>query len=198
MPTARCPAVFARRPGPRKLDLLQGSIVGAHANGLWPHLTDLARWPHFLRDARGRGCVRAERLPNPEGQVDPLQPLLGTRWRLAFSNGFEGEFQVTYWSEPAQISLGLVPGTRRGPKGVEGMIFDLDFFPQPDGTTKLWFGALVMLEKGFRPGLFAAWPQREVQGWVQGFHDRVGSEGPGLAGGVRTRKQMEAAAAPGR
>lgn len=178
---------------PRKLDLLKGSIVKAHANGLWPHLTDVTRWPAWLRDGRGRaGLASVEPLGQP-AVVDPLQPELGKRFRFRFTNGFEGEFQVTYWVEPAQISLGLVRETRLRSQGVDGMIFDLDFFPQADGTTKLWFGALVMLEKGFRPGLLASWPKRDVQAWVDGFHRRIVAEGPAMAGNVRTRKQMEAA-----
>lgn len=185
--------------GPRKLELLQASIVPAHANGLWPHLTDVARWTHWLRDASGqRGLARVEKLPHAPGAVDPRQPELGQRFRFHFTNGFVGEFQVTYWVEPAQISLGLVPATRQQARGVEGLIFDLDFFPQADGgTTKVWFGATVLLERGFRSGLLAAWPKREVRAWVGGFHRRVAAEGPALAGDVRTRKQMEAAARSG-
>jgi hypothetical protein len=180
--------------GPRKLDLLKGSLIQAHANGLWPHLTAIERWPEWLREPRGtEGLERVERLPSEPGRVDPLQPELGRRYRFTFSNGFAGEFRVTYWLEPAQISLGLVPATRTPDHGVEGMIFDLDFFPQPDGATKLWFGALVMLEKGFRPSLFASWPRRDVQAWVDGFHARAVAQGPALARGVTTRRQMEAA-----
>jgi hypothetical protein len=187
--------MLGRPPGPRKLDLTKGSLVQAHANGLWPHLTDVARWPSWLRSPNGRhGLASAVPLPTAQGSVDPLQPELGLRWQLAFTNGFEGEFRVTYWVEPAQISLGLVPGTAQGAQGVEGLIFDLDFFPQPDGSTKLWFGATVLLARDARPGLFAAWPKRTIASWVEGFHRRAIAEGPALAGGVRTRKQMEAAA----
>lgn len=178
----------------RKLDLTKGSIVTAHANGLWPHLTDVARWTHWLRDARGRSGLEHVDLLTATGGVDPLQPELGRRFRFRFTNGFEGEFKVVYWQEPAQISIELVRETRKGARGLEGIIFDLDFFPQADGTTKVWFGALAMLEPGVRPGFLASWPKRDLQSWVDGFHRRVIAEGPGLAGDVRTRKQMEAAA----
>ena len=179
-------------PGARKLDLLRGSIVQAHANGLWPHLTDVTRWPEWLRDARGReGLLRVEPLGTPSGTIDPLQPELGKRFRFTFSKGFVGDFQITYWLEPAQISLGLVRETRKDSHGIEGMIFDLDLFPQPDGATKLWFGALVMLEKDFRPSFLSPWPKRTILGWVEQFHARVGKQGPQMAQGIRTRKEME-------
>ena len=183
------------RPGPRKLDLLQGSMVQAHVHGLWPHLTAVERWPEWLRSpSGGEGLAKVAKLPTPPGTVDPLQPELGQRYRFEFTNGFAGDFQVTYWTEPSQISLGLVKGTAVHAQGVEGLIFDLDFFPQADGSTKVWFGALVMLEPRARPGLFAAWPKRTIGGWVKGFHRRLVAEGPALAKGVRTKKQMEAAA----
>jgi hypothetical protein len=178
-------------PG-KKFDLARTSVVHASANGLWPHVTDVARWPEWFRDASGRhGLAKAEKLPTPPGTVDPLQPELGQRWRLAFTNGFEGEFRVTYWLEPAQISLGLVKETRKASQGIEGLILDLDLFPRPGDVTQLWFCALVMMEKGVKPGFFARWPRREVQAWVDGFHERLVAQGPALAGGVKTRKEAE-------
>lgn len=177
----------------KKLDLTQSSLVPASAQGLWPHLTDIARWTRWLRSPdRRQGLEAVEALPHTPS-IDPRQPELGRRFRFRFTNGFAGEFRVVYWVEPAQISLELVPDTRQAPRGVEGLIFDLDFFPQPDGSTKLWFGALVLLEKGFKPGLLARWPKREVQSWVEGFHARAVAEGPALTKGARTKKEVAAA-----
>lgn len=164
--------------GPRKLDLTRATNVRAHVDAMWPHVTDLARWPAWFRDARGHGLRSLEPLPSARGKVDPLQPELGQRYKLAFTNGLAGEFQVTYWVEPAQISLGMVKEAPRDGHGLEGFIIDCDLFPQANGTTKLWFGALLLLEKGFRPGPLARWPKREVQAWVDGFHERVAAEAP--------------------
>jgi hypothetical protein len=181
-------------PG-KKFDCARSSMVPAHANGLWPHVSDLRRWPAWFRDARGGGLARAEPLPTPPGTVDKLQPELGQRWRFAFTNGLEGDFRVTYWFEGAQLSLGLVPETRQGARGLEGLILDLDLFPRGD-QTQVWFTALVLMEKGVHPGLLARWPKREVQGWVDGFHRHLLAEGPRLAQGITLRKQAEALKAP--
>ncbi|HEV8359838.1 MAG TPA: SRPBCC family protein [Candidatus Thermoplasmatota archaeon] len=169
--------------GPRKLDLTKDSVLPATAKQLWPVITDVARWPAWFRDAHGQGLARAEKLPHQAGAVHASLPELGQRFRFAFTNGLEGEFKVTYWTFPSQISLGLVPDTRKESKGIEGFIIDCDLFPLPDGTTKLWFGALLLLEKGFRPSLVARWPKREVMGWVDGFHAHMLGEAQGAARG---------------
>ena len=167
------------KAAPRKLDLGKTSIVRAHNKAMWPRLTDLTRWPAWLRSPDGRsGLASVTPLATPAGTVSPDQPELGKRYRFAFTNGLAGDFQVTYWLYPAQISLGLVRDTRADAHGVEGLIFDCDLFPQRDGTTQLWFSALVMLERGYRPSLLGRWPKREVQSWVEGFHRRVAAEAP--------------------
>lgn len=154
----------------KKLDLTKDSILHATAKQLWPHIIDVERWPQWFKDAQGKGLAKVTKLPHKPGSVHPETPELGQRYRFEFTNGLGGEFQVTYWLYPSQISLGLVRDTRQNAQGVDGIILDCDLFPQPDGTTKLWFGALVMLEPGFRPSFVARWPKREVLGWVQGFH----------------------------
>lgn len=167
--------------GPRKLDLTRDSMLPATAKQLWPLLTDLGRWPAWFKDARGQGLAGVEKLPHTAGKVQADSPELGQRYRLRFSNGLEGEWRVTYWLYPAQISLGLVSETRKDSQGIEGMILDCDLFPVPGKGTKLWFGALLLLEKGFKARPLARWPKREVMGWVQGFHDRVAADARGLA-----------------
>jgi hypothetical protein len=164
----------------KKLDCTTSSMVPVHVNDLFPLLTDLRRWPGWLRDGKGRGLAGLEQVRLGGGRVDKWQPQLGDRYLLRFTNGMAGEFEVNYWQAPAQISLRLVPETRRDFQGLQHVIVDLDFFPR-GAATQLWFGMLLLLEPKFKPGVFARWPAREVQGWVDGFHRRVGAEAPALA-----------------
>jgi hypothetical protein len=181
----------------KKLDLTKDSILPVTAKQLWPHVTDVAQWPQWFRDAQGHGLAKVARLAHTPGAVHPETPEIGQRFRFEFTNGMSGEFAVTYWVYPAQISLGLVRETRKATQGIEGIILDCDLFPQPDGTTKLWFGALLMLEQGFRPSLLARWPKREMRGWVEGFHANLAGVARQAAGGVRAGTLPQVLGAPG-
>jgi len=156
----------------RKIDCTESSVLPAHVNELWPVVTDVQRWPEWLRDAKGRGLVKLTKLTGDTGKIDP-KAATGGRYALEFSNGLRGEWEVNYWVEPAQISLRLLPETRQDAQGLQHVIFDLDFFPKPDGRTQLWFGMLLLLEPKFKPGRFARWPAKDVQAWVHGFHQNV-------------------------
>lgn len=175
----------------KKFDCTKSSVLDAHVNDLWPVVTDVRRWPEWLKDRRGGGLARAAKLADQPGKFDP-HASTGSRWRLEFTNGMAGEWEVTYWLEPAQVSLRLLPETRQAAQGVEHLIFDLDFFPR-GAQTQLWFGALVMMEPKVRPGPLARWPSKEVLGWVEGFHRRVGELAPTLPRG----KAAQAIAARG-
>jgi hypothetical protein len=178
----------------KKYDCTTSTMLPAHVNALWPLVTDLARWPAWMRDARGRGLRSIAQVQAASGKIDPLTPTIGGRWRLEFTNGFAGDWEMTYYVEPAQLSLGLVKGTAQEARGVQHFILDLDFFPRGD-RTQLWFGATVILEPKVKPSLLARWPQREVMAWVRGFHAHVAGEAQKVQG-FKTRKEAEARAAP--
>ncbi|MCA1814763.1 MAG: hypothetical protein LC624_12600 [Halobacteriales archaeon] len=177
----------------KKYDCTTSTMLPAHVNQLWPLVTDLQRWPGWFKDAKGQGLASIAQVAPASGKIDPLTPSLGGRWRMEFTNGFAGEWEMTYHIAPAQLSLGMVKGTAQRAQGVQHFILDLDFFPRGE-QTQLWFGATVILEPKVKPGLLARWPQREVQSWVQGFHRHVAAEAQRLRG-FKTKRDVEAEAA---
>jgi len=179
--------------GGKKFDLTKSSIVEASANALWPVVADVPRWAPWFRAARGQaGLEKVEELPYQAGALAADTPELGKLFRFTFTNGFRATFQLHYWMQPSQVSLRMLPETREQAHGIEGFILDFDLFPRPDGTTQVWFGATVMMERGVHPGVLARWPKREIMGWVEGFHARLVREGPTLAGGAVTKKEVAA------
>jgi hypothetical protein len=168
----------------KKFDCTKSSVVEAHVNDLWPLVTDIARWPGWMRDARGHGLAKAEKVADEPGRFDPHARTTpaGARWRFEFTNGLRGEWEITYWLDPAQVSLRLRPESRQDSHGVEHWIFDLDLFPRGP-QTQLWFGALLMMEPKVRPGRLARWPAKDVLAWVEGFHDHVAQEAAKLPKG---------------